>query len=861
MVKRLVLGMGTLVLGTAAIAGELSVAKWDNDAAGAFTLMFDDGWPSAKDVAMPELKKRGLSATFYIVPAKGEYTAKEAEWLAAFAKNPEFVAGNHTMTHNGFTTYEGAVAEFQRCTDYLLAKMPGKKPRLISYAQPGVENWYVDGKWMSGEMEKAICDSQNLVSRPPFANHGAVYHLTNRVAMTALAEKAVKEKSYEYVVFHGVEDLADWRTGSGGYQDFWAMKQAEFLPFFDDVQSMQATNGLWVADHISVHKYETERNCTVVTPLATSDGSVAFTVACVELDTELYDQPLCIRVEMPTGWTAARYRQAVGAEQMAVVRNGFALVKALPGAGVVSVWSAAEETPEVVPEPIPDPKPDTDEDADADDDVETKPEPVPEPEPEGDIVILANQGTVRHEGILDVAADMTIFVGADSRYVVTNVTGAAKLIKRGAGTLAFTNGGSKDSDRSSRRQGVTVVEEGVVEFGVHKSYQLGNQVEIGGAGKSATVKFTNTDSFDIDVFKGWMNTDPYAYPGNIVVKDKGLFDLSANPNSPEVRSFNSLRIEKGGVADIGSVKLGFTNTKDDSLWVEGTLRSRPAGQIRMMSGNFTVPSSVESAIVWPGSWVVQYKYDGSVYYWHGARFVIDDNEKIPVEVELQGPIGNYGSAQDCFEKRGNGVLRLRGSSSYGGDLGNNGGRTVVRAGTLLADNETGSATGKSKVEVVAGGTLGGVGTVVGFDISNDENAALVVKGNETTLATVHPGTIDDETGAHIVGTLTAGSAEQACLTTFDSYSQLKISLGGSGVDRLTVNGAVAIAETNTTLSFDVGNDTIRIVGRHTILSATKGITGSFAQVVSSGRRFTPQFNEDRTEMYIDVPGALMIVVR
>lgn len=309
-------------------AGTTRVAKWANDATGAFTLMFDDGWPSALDVAMPELKKRGLGATFYIVPAKGEYKAREAQWIKAFADNPEFVAGHHTMHHRGFTTYEGALAEFRDCTDYLLAKMPGGKPRLISYAQPGVDKWHVDGKWMSDAMAKEICDSQNLVSRPPFTGHGAVYHLPDRASMRKVAERAVASASYEYVVFHGVEHLAPWRT----WQDFWAMKQSEFLPFFDDVKDMRDRNDLWVADHIAVHKYATERDAASVTRVATTDGTYAYDVVCAGLDMKLYDQPLTLVVTLPKRWKSVKVVQGA-TEAILATTNGCVRVQVRPGAG------------------------------------------------------------------------------------------------------------------------------------------------------------------------------------------------------------------------------------------------------------------------------------------------------------------------------------------------------------------------------------------------------------------------------------------------------------------------------------------------------------------------------------------------
>ena len=501
-------------------AGTARVARWANGATGAFTLMFDDGWPSALDVAMPELKKRGLGATFYIVPAKGEYTAREAQWIKAFADNPEFVAGHHTMHHSGFTTYEGALAEFRDCTDYLLAKMPGKNPRLISYAQPGVDNWHVNGQWMPSAMEKEICDSQNLVSRPTFAGHGAVYHLPDRASMRTVAERAVASASYEYVVFHGVEDLAAWRT----WQDFWAMKQSEFLPFFDDVKSMRDRNDLWVADHIAVHKYATERDAASVTRVATTDGTYAYDVVCTGLDTNLYDQPLTLMVSLPPSWKLVKAVQGA-AEATLAATNGCARVPVRPGAGRLFLTPADGAPP-------------------------ADPEPEPEPEPEAsscDIIVAGDLGTVAHDGILDVWTNLTVTVGAGTRYVVSRVTGSATLTKRGPGALVFDGSGS---DRSS---GETVVAEGTVLFGAHLSFQLGSRVTIGGAGSQAALVLTTASAYATDIFD-WRKGG-----GTFVVKDRGTLDFSANAATAELRPLAQVRVEEGGTFKPGAWRFSNAN--------------------------------------------------------------------------------------------------------------------------------------------------------------------------------------------------------------------------------------------------------------------------------------------------------------
>jgi len=207
------------------------IAKWQDDKKAAFLLMFDDGWPSHWQVAVPELAKRHLTATFYIVPGKGEFKAFEKKWLTDV---PEagMVVGDHTFTHTGIKTPDKADFEIGDCQRYILKNYPGKTPRLISFAQPGGVPWAI-----SRSDEDAMLAKYNLIERPPFEGHGAVYHLQTTDQMLALADKAIASGGMEYLVIHGVERI----TPNWGYQDFWALKQSIFLPLLDGLQQRSAS--------------------------------------------------------------------------------------------------------------------------------------------------------------------------------------------------------------------------------------------------------------------------------------------------------------------------------------------------------------------------------------------------------------------------------------------------------------------------------------------------------------------------------------------------------------------------------------------------------------------------------------------
>src|SRR5690242_5484276 len=111
--------VATLGLAGAAWAepGTTRIARWQDDRKAVFLLMFDDSWPSHLQMAIPALSARGMTATFYINPGKGEYKvpALKKQWEQE-AWRAGMVYANHTMTHKGVTDLENADWEIGECT-------------------------------------------------------------------------------------------------------------------------------------------------------------------------------------------------------------------------------------------------------------------------------------------------------------------------------------------------------------------------------------------------------------------------------------------------------------------------------------------------------------------------------------------------------------------------------------------------------------------------------------------------------------------------------------------------------------------------------------------------------------------------
>ncbi len=298
--------------------GETRVARWKGDVTAAFLLLFDDSWPSHFQVAAPALAERGLTGTFYINPGKGEYRAFSNQWEHTVWKMG-MVYGNHTYAHESVTNAAQAEQVIKACNDEILRMVPGRVPRLLSYGQPGVKEWLVS----SNDLQ-AILAKHNLVDRPPFKDHGAVYHWQTTAQMLALADRAIDSQGLEYLIVHGVERIKpEWK-----YQDFWALKQAVFFPLLDGLKERRDQGKLWITDPVSAHKYETERASAKVTVLGATRQEIRLTLTC-DADLRLYDEPLTLVTRVPEDWRSCDLKRT-GTNLTLAVSQGHVRYDAVP---------------------------------------------------------------------------------------------------------------------------------------------------------------------------------------------------------------------------------------------------------------------------------------------------------------------------------------------------------------------------------------------------------------------------------------------------------------------------------------------------------------------------------------------------
>ena len=448
-------------------------------------------------------------------------------------------------------------------------------------------------------------------------------------------------------------------------------------------------------------------------------------------------------------------------------------------------------------------------------------------------VSVSGGGTLQFAGVVQMDYDCTWDIAENSSNLVYSAKGAGNFTKNGPGVLRFTA-------NASNRTGDTVINEGVVVFSGQR--QLGYNFTVGDGVHDAIAYVAYGSQYNPNLFNSSVSD------ATILIRNHGVFDLETYGTAPNVLQQNigpHLTVENGGELKMGYFQFVPPNPWELFLVVGGTITGYGAegrgylglvGSLAEIPADATHPVFISARLGVHSVWV---NGKGSFF----PRFRVVDIPNVPVDLTLAAPIITTWDARGSIEKLGPGVMRLCGSATYGGSVANMGGYTYVREGTLLADNgPDGSATGWSMVQVYGGATIGGTGGVcaatnwVTYSQQNiDTNRLyLTVSGTaEAGVATVAPGSIDPETGAHVHGTLRVGTPEYPAPANLGNYSALVLGVGTEGAaDKLEVTGTLHVTGSPAMLSVTVDDDAAP--GVYTLVSASEGIDGAFSTVSFNG---------------------------
>lgn len=224
-----------------------AVLPWNGHPA-AISLTFDDARPVHLDVAVPELNKRHLHATFFVIVSR---LTRLDEWRQAQAEGHEI--GNHTVTHEhpSALTKAGEEVQVEDAKNFLDSNFHAN---IITFAYPYMEispgvlfwvkkynfaarGWPQDPNLLYVKSD-ADPDWYNLPGQPIFTKYGLeVYQ--------GWIEKALSLNAWTSFQFHGIGDA------STGWEPIPADKFTALL----DYLKAEQTKGLWIAPFGEISAY------------------------------------------------------------------------------------------------------------------------------------------------------------------------------------------------------------------------------------------------------------------------------------------------------------------------------------------------------------------------------------------------------------------------------------------------------------------------------------------------------------------------------------------------------------------------------------------------------------------------------
>jgi len=331
----------------------VTVAQWPRDRLAAISLTFDDAMSSQLDNAGPILKKHHVNGTFFVSTGQPSWRNRKSEWKDLAQRGNELA--NHTVhhpcllpeiqPHSQDYTPEMMEAEIRDAAQEIITLLNWHRGLTFAYpcgnasfGQPWdqVRNAslylqyvakYSFGARGAGGGGPLNPDEMSVLTVPDLGPTDGKDFAT----LLAMAEQGIRTHQWGIYCFHGVG--GEWLSISSDSLD----QLAAYLELHPEI---------WTAPFGDVLRYSQERHAASVKVNQSTATEIDISISW-PMDATIYDLPLTLKVEVPSGWRDARVT-ADGKEvsAKALNQNGETeiLIDVLPNTKAVHVEKKASST-------------------------------------------------------------------------------------------------------------------------------------------------------------------------------------------------------------------------------------------------------------------------------------------------------------------------------------------------------------------------------------------------------------------------------------------------------------------------------------------------------------------------------------
>jgi hypothetical protein len=320
--------LGGFMLTASASSPTFEIGTWGNFAQGAFSQTFDDygmsglGQIAGGNAGQAAFDAYGFHMTIFVVAGSN---SNWAPLKTAFAKGHEIAShnNNHDSNASGIVPSQTTIKQ----------NVPGEKCVTMAYPNcntPGdaqVLQTYIAGRNCNGQVNSKTPSNFAQIGSKMFGS-GSCGCPNDAASMNSFADQAASGNGWAVTCNHGIgSDSHSWAVTS-----LDAMKS--HLSYLDKNRSK-----IWIETFGNVARYIKERDAAKVTPKSSTSSSYTITVTD-NLSDDIFNFPLSIRCEMPSGWSTANVTQNskdVKDTIVTVSSKKYIMFQAVPDAGDVVI--------------------------------------------------------------------------------------------------------------------------------------------------------------------------------------------------------------------------------------------------------------------------------------------------------------------------------------------------------------------------------------------------------------------------------------------------------------------------------------------------------------------------------------------
>lgn len=310
-----------------------SFTRWRHDAAGAFTITFDDNSLKQLTVVRPILNARGVRAT-WCVPTGGSGLPNLTLLRQAVSEGHE--VASHSITHADLTLLDSSAADYELRRSKAIIDSLIPSQQCVSFAYPYctvndmlarmAARLYVVSRTCGGVTTNppAPGDMQRIVG----TGYGSadVYgpSLTSSV-LNGYVNQAMQTRGWMVTFCHEFDG-----SGTG-----WVSSDT-FAVHVDYIASRGER--LYCATLGEISRYIQQRRCATIRLKSDNGATRAYELTDTLSNNSLYNLPLTMLLKLPSGWADASVTQNA-APCWSTVRNDTLVFEAVPDRGDILLSS------------------------------------------------------------------------------------------------------------------------------------------------------------------------------------------------------------------------------------------------------------------------------------------------------------------------------------------------------------------------------------------------------------------------------------------------------------------------------------------------------------------------------------------